>query len=422
MAAPKAFVSYSHDSAEHKAWVLKFATDLRANGVDVTLDQWDLAPGQDIAAFMADGVSGNDRVIIICSTDYVRRAERRSGGVGFERLVITSELVSAIDTRKFLPVVRSNPERRLPNFLGPRVYVDLTADADYAAKLEDILRDLHGVPALTKPALGRSPFSGTPPAIETTVRVGVASGLTDSGKQVLDDEWFAGQKATALAGLGRFGITGSMELRFALQEPITKSQIELLTAVRSSQIHTFGWPIAVTLDNRDEYRAKPVEDGIQAEIAIAQRVLSARPSYDFWHLRGSGDFYLLHDLFEDHRAEQKLFFDTRIVRVTEAILFCSNLYKSLGVDEQVCVGIRVTHHGLKGRELIAASPDRMIFPATTTADTSQVQFVDSVGQLVPRLVDHVMQVTEPMFMLFDFKKFGRQVYEDLVNHFVGRTS
>jgi hypothetical protein len=41
MAVPvRVFVSYSHDSDPHRAWVLKLATDLRANGVDATLDQW----------------------------------------------------------------------------------------------------------------------------------------------------------------------------------------------------------------------------------------------------------------------------------------------------------------------------------------------------------------------------------------------
>ena len=62
MAHPKVFVSYSHDSAAHKAWVLKLATDLRANGVDATLDAWDLALGQDVAAFMNDGITSSDRL------------------------------------------------------------------------------------------------------------------------------------------------------------------------------------------------------------------------------------------------------------------------------------------------------------------------------------------------------------------------
>lgn len=52
MEAPTVFISYSHDSEAHKAGILRFATDLRNNGVDATLDQWDLAIGQDTAAFM----------------------------------------------------------------------------------------------------------------------------------------------------------------------------------------------------------------------------------------------------------------------------------------------------------------------------------------------------------------------------------
>ena len=48
---PKVFLSYSHDSPTHKQWVRKLATDLRKNGVDDILDQWDLCHGKDIAAF-----------------------------------------------------------------------------------------------------------------------------------------------------------------------------------------------------------------------------------------------------------------------------------------------------------------------------------------------------------------------------------
>ena len=50
MIPPKVFISYSHDSAEHKQWVLEFATTLRNRGVDAILDQWDLKPGDDLPA------------------------------------------------------------------------------------------------------------------------------------------------------------------------------------------------------------------------------------------------------------------------------------------------------------------------------------------------------------------------------------
>ena len=161
--APKAFISYSHNSAEHKTWVLKLASDLRAIGVDIVLDQWDLVPGQDISLFMQRGIADADRVILVCSSAYVSKAEQGIGGVGYERLIVTAEVVQSIDTTKFIPILRgSNPNRKLPVFLGPRLYIDFESDIDYDAKLVELAREVHGAPAISKPALGRNPFSGSP--------------------------------------------------------------------------------------------------------------------------------------------------------------------------------------------------------------------------------------------------------------------
>jgi hypothetical protein len=110
--APKAFISYSHDSPAHKAWVLKLGADLRANGIDVTLDQWDLAPGQDVSLFMQRGIAEADRVLMICSPTYVTKAEKGVGGVGYERLIVTAEVVASIDTSKFIPILRGPAVRR----------------------------------------------------------------------------------------------------------------------------------------------------------------------------------------------------------------------------------------------------------------------------------------------------------------------
>jgi hypothetical protein len=48
MKIPKVFISYSHDSQEHKKWVLDLATRLRNNGVDAIIDQWELRAGDDL--------------------------------------------------------------------------------------------------------------------------------------------------------------------------------------------------------------------------------------------------------------------------------------------------------------------------------------------------------------------------------------
>jgi hypothetical protein len=419
MAAPRVFISYSHDSPEHKGWVLKLATDLRAAGIDAVLDQWDLAPGQDTVAFMADGITGSARVLLICTEEYVTKAEAGVGGVGYERLIVTAELVEKIDTKKFLPVVRGNaPSRKVPVFLGPRLYVDLSNDAQYSAGLEQIVREIHGTPSLVKPALGTNPFGGAAPHVSSPARVAGPSGITPAGQVVLDEDWFTKHRGTATKGLSGLGMNGAMELRFALHDPINKSQIELVNAVRKSEIRTFGWPIGVLVENRDEFRPRPVADGIVAEIAISKGLMTARSSYDFWVLRSNGDFYLLQSFFEDQRTEQQVFFDSRVVRVTESFMFCANLYENLGVSATAPLSVRVSHSGLAGRTLTTAATNRHIMPAKTTEDVSETEVRTSVAAIRERLADHVAQVVEPMFMLFDFKRFDRSVLDGIINNFV----
>jgi hypothetical protein len=419
MSVPLAFISYSHDSEQHKAWVLQLATDLRSNGVDATLDQWDLSPGQDMAAFMQSGITESDRVLMVCSAAYVSKADGGLGGVGYERLVITGELVANIDTKKFLPILRDNPSaQKTPAYLGPRRYIDFTRDVEYQSRLEELLRELHTSPATSKPPLGPNPFSGNVPGGAPASRTTGPTGVTASGGLLLDDAWFLTNEQTASIGLGKLDFKGSMELRFALHSPIAKSQIELLNAVRKSQIHTFGWPIGIVLDNREEFRPRPMTDGIRAEVSVTQLAFTGRPSYDYWALRETGDFYLLQSLFEDDREAGVIFFNSRIVRVTEAFLFAANLYDSLAVPGETKVSTRVTHRGLNGRILSSSNPMRRLFErSAATVDVSQSQVVEEVGNLRTHLVANVRRVTEPLFMVFDFAQFDSKVYEDIVTSF-----
>ncbi len=89
MTPPRVFISYSHDSATHKSWVLDFATTLRNRGVDAILDQWDLKPGDDLPHFMETELAKCDYVIIVCSETYVKKANAGEGGVGYEKMIVT---------------------------------------------------------------------------------------------------------------------------------------------------------------------------------------------------------------------------------------------------------------------------------------------------------------------------------------------
>ena len=156
---PRIFVSYSHDSEAHKRWVRKLSGDLRERGIDAILDVWDLRPGDDAASFMERGVREADRVLLVCSEAYVQKANEMSGGVGYEKLVITGELARDLSTTKFVPIVRrSGEDTKLPSFLGNRIYISFEDDDRYSEQLEELVREIHDAPRYLKPPLGPNPF------------------------------------------------------------------------------------------------------------------------------------------------------------------------------------------------------------------------------------------------------------------------
>lgn len=159
MEIPKVFISYSHDSDEHKEWVLQLSTKLRQNGVDVILDRWDLGAGDDMTLFMEKGVRDSDRVLVICTDAYVRKANAGEGGVGYERMIITAQLVQDVGTAKFIPVIRrSSDTKKTPTFLETRIYIDFTDEDEFDEKFDDLLREVSNARHLQKPPLGKNPY------------------------------------------------------------------------------------------------------------------------------------------------------------------------------------------------------------------------------------------------------------------------
>ena len=167
---PRVFLSYSHDSEAHRAWVRRLAERLLEGGVEVTLDQWDLPFGADVVRFMELGIRDADRVLMVCTANYVAKAEERKGGAGYEGMIITGHVARATDTIKFAPIVRDHAgETLVPGFLGQRLWLDFRDDGLFEERLEELLRELHGAPRYPKPPLGRNPFAG--PELEGAAKV-----------------------------------------------------------------------------------------------------------------------------------------------------------------------------------------------------------------------------------------------------------
>jgi hypothetical protein len=231
------------------------------------------------------------------------------------------------------------------------------------------------------------------------------------------DEWLRAQQTAAQKGLANVGRKAFMEVQFSVQDSkLKKHQTELLQAMERAVIHTFGWPIGIVM-NTPDFKPRPTTDGIRAEVAINE---SGRRSYDYWALRKEGDFYLLKSLSEDTRgAEEEIFFDTRIVRITETLLFCARLYNILGTDAAEFISMRFTHGGIVGRRLTAANPARyMLRQYVSSSNDIATDIQTKLSQIESELVSVVKNVAEPLFVIFDFFELSDDVYEDIVNNFV----
>lgn len=163
---PKAFISYSHDSTEHKQWVLDLATRLQGSGIDVSLDLWDLQPGDDLPRFMETHLAAADRVLMICTEKYVKKANAGEGGVGYEKMIVTADLMRNISSSKVIPLIRQvGGQALVPTFLSTKLYLNF-ADENFEFSFDELVRSLHRAPLFVKPPIGEKPNFDKPPIAE----------------------------------------------------------------------------------------------------------------------------------------------------------------------------------------------------------------------------------------------------------------
>lgn len=156
---PKIFISYSWTS---DSLVLELAQRLVSHGVDVVLDKWDLKEGQDKYAFMEQCVNNPEitRVLIVCDKAYAEKANNRTGGVGDETVIISSEIYGNVKQEKFIPIIAERDEDGkgfVPTYIKTRIYIDLSNPDIYEAEYEKLLRNIYEKPQFVKPKLGKRP-------------------------------------------------------------------------------------------------------------------------------------------------------------------------------------------------------------------------------------------------------------------------
>jgi hypothetical protein len=140
---PTTFISYAWESDILKKWFKDLATQLRNNGIDAKLDQWEVLPGDQMPHFMEKSVRDNDFVLIICTPKYKIKSEERIGGVGYEGDIMTAEVLQGSNHRKFIPILKSGTkETSMPTWLKGKYFVDLSSNQHFANNFEDLLTTL----------------------------------------------------------------------------------------------------------------------------------------------------------------------------------------------------------------------------------------------------------------------------------------
>lgn len=156
-ASPKVFISYSWDDVAHTKWTKELAARLRRDGIDVTLDQWRLVPGDQLPKFMETAIRENSHVLILCTPNYKIKSDERRGGVGYEGDIMSAEVFTEGNHRKFIPILRSGTrEYSLPSWLRGKYFLDLSGDPYSEASYRDLLATLHNQREQA-PALGQVP-------------------------------------------------------------------------------------------------------------------------------------------------------------------------------------------------------------------------------------------------------------------------
>ncbi len=162
IAHPKVFISYAWGTEEHDEKVIALATSLKGDGVGVVFDKWQLKEGNDTYSFMEKSVLDESvtNVLILIDPIYEMKANERTGGVGTETQIISSEVYNKVDQRKFIPVIFERDDEgnvRKPQYLKGLLHFDLSMPDSYDNEYRRMVRSLYGIDTYKEPELGKPP-------------------------------------------------------------------------------------------------------------------------------------------------------------------------------------------------------------------------------------------------------------------------
>lgn len=103
---PRVFISYTGENPNNRQWVKTLVCKLRENGVNARVDMFHLKPGNDLSQWMTNELIMADKVLLICDQYYVKKADSRNGGVGWETMIIQGDMMTHTQSNKYICIVR----------------------------------------------------------------------------------------------------------------------------------------------------------------------------------------------------------------------------------------------------------------------------------------------------------------------------
>jgi len=403
------FVSYAHENDAHKKWVEGLAKRLRESGVDARVDFWDLNPGYESTRFM-ESLRDADVLLLICSPLYAEKSNTPKDGVGYEKSLISDEMLKRGLDLKVIPVLRSGEHKTsLPTYLGSRYAVDFREDRDFESKLEELLRGIYNQPHPEKPPLGQNPFADqqhSPPAVIQKDHPEDAGGWHRRARQRFDD---LRREIPASQDPFRHGF---WYVNFVLRDrPPATSLAGFVDSLRASVTNRTGWNVG-WVPTRSAIAPYPFEGGVEVWLAEAGGKGAAHS--DFWRAEPAGRFTLFRGYQEDESEypikDPGTRFDYVFVlwRLSEVLLYLERFAAKLAVPD-TAADLVVTWTGLRGRRL--GGHDFMDYSDLDDDRLCRQDWIETTYSIVRcdeikrGLVRNVQLITAPLFELFSFTSF-----------------
>lgn len=160
----KVFISYSHDSKEHKIKVRSFANKLRSDGIDCVIDQYVNNPSIGWPRWIDRNVDQADYVIIVCTQKYYNRTmgyepKGKGKGVKWESNLIYQEIYdSDTEQSKYIAVLFNGISSKLiPPPLRGRSFYKVETKEGYDNLVKYLTNQQAEIPELGKiPIFGQA--------------------------------------------------------------------------------------------------------------------------------------------------------------------------------------------------------------------------------------------------------------------------